>query len=430
MSDIYRDSIFWVEVDRISPNPFQPRREFDQAKLQELADSIRMYGLLQPLTVTRREIQRADGGLTVEYELIAGERRLRASKLAGIQQVPVIIRSGEDDDRVKLELAIIENLQREDLNPVDRAQAFQKLHKDFGFTHIEIGKKMGKSREYVTNTLRLLTLPDDILQHLAGGRLAEGHTRPLLMLAHKPEEQTVLMKEILLKKLTVRESESIARRIAQDRVTARHKIDPDILQVERVLTEKFGTRVTIEPREVGGRLVISFFSAQDLQALLDSMRVDDERAIVPDVFTAAEQNVASTGDLQAERPASDADVSTEFDDSSDESIDDVPPADRLQEEEDAESASVAQEDVSGGRQQEPEGIFDSFLRSIRGVGDVTPEPVPTTATPEIPAPAPIAQTAVLPSADRPLPERAAPSPEVKQKQDDDADLYSIRNFSI
>ena len=275
---MYRDSIFWVEVERIKPNPFQPRREFDQAKLEELADSIRMYGLLQPLTVTRKETNLPDGGIQVEYELIAGERRLRASKLAGIQQLPVIIRSGEDDDQVKLELAIIENLQREDLNPVDRARAFEKLAKDFGFSHAQIGKKMGKSREYVSNTLRLLSLPEAMLNYLAEGRISEGHTRPLLMLSKKPEEQEVLMKEILLKKLTVRETEQIARRVAQDRVHAQHKIDPEILSVERALTERLGTRVTIEPREVGGRLVISFFSAEDLQTLLDSMKVADERA--------------------------------------------------------------------------------------------------------------------------------------------------------
>lgn len=428
MSDIYRDSIFWVEVDRISPNPFQPRREFDQAKLQELADSIRMYGLLQPLTVTRREIQRADGGLTVEYELIAGERRLRASKLAGIQQVPVIIRSGEDDDRVKLELAIIENLQREDLNPVDRAQAFHKLYKDFGFTHVEIGKKMGKSREYVSNTLRLLTLPDDILQHLAEGRLVEGHTRPLLMLAHKPEEQAVLMKEILLKKLTVRESESIARRVAQDRVTAKHKIDPDILQVERVLTEKFGTRVTIEPREVGGRLVISFFSAQDLQALLDSMRVDDERAVVPNVFANAEQSVASTGDLQAEVLVTESASDIEEYEQIDEAVDDVPPADRAM----VESLGYARpmEEAGVERKPESEGIFDSFLRSIRGATGESPAPevAPVVSASEV---ASMEHATVVPDADRPLPERSAPvASRAEEKREDDTDLYSVRNFSI
>src|SRR3989344_1279995 len=123
----YSDSIFWVEPDKIKPNPFQPRREFDEARLNELADSIRQYGILQPLVVTRKEMAKEDGGLAVEYELIAGERRLRASKIAGLAQVPVLIRNSEETDRMKLELAIIENLQREDLNPIDRARAFERL---------------------------------------------------------------------------------------------------------------------------------------------------------------------------------------------------------------------------------------------------------------------------------------------------------------
>ena len=298
MSDIYRDSIFWVEVERISPNPYQPRREFDEEKLNGLAESIRMYGLLQPLTVTRKETTKDDGSISVEYELIAGERRLRASKVAGLSQVPVIIRSGEDTDQMKLELAIIENLQREDLNPVDRAKAFLRLHKDFNFTHSQIGKKVGRSREYVSNTLRLLTLPDSILQYLSEGRISEGHTRPLLMLKDKPDEQAVLAKEILLKKLTVRESEALARRSAQDRVTPKYKINPEILSLEKKLTEKLGTRVQIEQKEVGGKLVISFFSAEDLATLLDNMRLESERNQVTRTFdgspTAPKENLSST----------------------------------------------------------------------------------------------------------------------------------------
>ncbi|MCK9352307.1 MAG: ParB/RepB/Spo0J family partition protein, partial [Candidatus Pacebacteria bacterium] len=142
------DSIFWIEVEKIKPNPYQPRREFDESRLRELADSIRQYGVLQPLVVTRREFEKEDGGIGVEYELISGERRLRASKLAGIKQVPSVIRTGEDDNRVKLELAIIENLQREDLNPVDRARAFGQLASEFNLKHNEIGKRVGRSREY------------------------------------------------------------------------------------------------------------------------------------------------------------------------------------------------------------------------------------------------------------------------------------------
>src|SRR3989338_7652130 len=162
MSNVYSNSIFCVDTNKIKPNPYQPRRDFDEARLEDLALSIKQYGVLQPLTVSRVEVEKEEGGLTTEYELIAGERRLRAAKIAGVLQVPVIIRTG-DTTIMKLELAIIENLQREDLNAVDRARAFFRLVNEFKFTHNEIAKKMGRSREYVSNSLRILTLPEEIL---------------------------------------------------------------------------------------------------------------------------------------------------------------------------------------------------------------------------------------------------------------------------
>ena len=140
MSTLYSNSIFWIDTNKVKPNPFQPRRDFDEARLQDLADSIKQYGVLQPLTVSRMEVEKEDGGILTEYELIAGERRLRAAELAGVFQVPVIIRVG-DTSMMKLELAIIENLQREDLNAVDRARAFQRLVTEFKFTHNEVAKK-------------------------------------------------------------------------------------------------------------------------------------------------------------------------------------------------------------------------------------------------------------------------------------------------
>ena len=269
-SRFYNDSIFWVEVDKVRPNPYQPRHEFDEAKLSDLADSIRQYGVLQPLVVTRNETMHEDTGLSVVYELIAGERRLRASKLAGLTQVPVIIRSGEEQNRMKLELAIIENLQREDLNPIDRARAFARLVEEFGFKHVQIAQKVGKSREYVSNTLRLLSLPEDIQQALLGGKLSEGHARPLMMLVDHAQEQSTLFKEIVYKKLTVREAEGIARRIAQDRIRKKEfAITPEVVEIERQLTETLGTRVQIEQRPVGGKITIDYFSAEDLRSLLD-----------------------------------------------------------------------------------------------------------------------------------------------------------------
>ncbi len=269
MSQFYNDSIFWIDVDKIEPNPFQPRREFNQQELQSLSDSIRQYGVLQALVVTRKEFEKGDGGIAVKYELIAGERRLRASKLAGLIQVPCLIKTGDDTDLMKLELAIIENIQREDLNPVDRARAFERLANEFGFKHHIIAQKVGKSREYVSNTLRLLSLPPDILEALSQGKISEGHSRPLMMLNDRPEEQTVLYKEIILKKLTVREAEGIARRIAYDKVRKKERaFDPEIVDLEERLKEALGTRVQIERRDVGGKVMIDFFSNDDLKSLL------------------------------------------------------------------------------------------------------------------------------------------------------------------
>ncbi len=261
------DSIFWVEVDRIRPNPYQPRRNFDEAALASLAESIRQYGVLQPLTVTRKEIERPGEGIFVEYELIAGERRLRASKLAGIAAVPVVIRTNEDTDRMKLELAIIENLQREDLNAIDRAEAFNRLANEFGLKHIEIGKRVGKSREYVSNTLRILALPQEMRDALGTGEISEGHTRPLLMLIDRPAEQTTLFKEIITRRITVRDAEALARRVALDRVRHHALVSPDLMSLEKQLSERLGTRVRIEKKDTGGKLHIDFFSPEDLTAI-------------------------------------------------------------------------------------------------------------------------------------------------------------------
>jgi ParB family transcriptional regulator, chromosome partitioning protein len=270
MSQFYKDSIFWIELDKIEPNPFQPRREFSEPELQSLSDSIRQYGVLQALVVTRKEYQKEDGGIGVKYELIAGERRLRASRLAGLTQVPVLIKTGDDTDLMKLELSIIENIQREDLNPVDRARAFDRLANEFGFKHHIIAQKIGKSREYVSNSLRLLMLPDFILEALSQGKISEGHTRPLMMLQDRTDEQTVLFKEIMFKKLTVREAEGIARRIAVDKVRKKENvIDPELIDLEEKLREALGTRVQIERREQGGKIMIDFFNNDDLKGLLD-----------------------------------------------------------------------------------------------------------------------------------------------------------------
>ncbi|MBI5456931.1 ParB/RepB/Spo0J family partition protein [Candidatus Kaiserbacteria bacterium] len=272
------DSIYWVEVDRIKPNPFQPRKVFEEAALQSLSESIRQYGVLQPLVVTRKEIERPGEGIQVEYELISGERRLRASKLAGVYQVPVVIRHSEDSDRMKLELAIIENLQREDLNAIDRAIAFKRLYDEFGLKHADIGKRVGKSREYVSNTMRILMLPKEMQDALQKGDINEGHTRPLLMLIDKPEEQRVLFKEIVERRLTVRDTEQLARRIAVEKVRKTDQVSPDLIHLERQLTERLGTRVRIEKKDKGGKVMIEFFSPEDLAHLCMVLASQEQRA--------------------------------------------------------------------------------------------------------------------------------------------------------
>ncbi len=269
----YEDKIFLIEVEKIKPNPFQPRHEFNEERLRDLADSIKQYGVLQPLVVTRDEVERADGSLYTEYEIIAGERRWRAAKIAGLRQVPAVIRTGEQSDKEKLEMAIIENLQREDLNPIDRAQAFFKLANEFGLSHAEIGKRVSRSREYVSNTIRILNLPQDMLDAVVNGQIAEGHTRPLLMLVDRPEEQLTLFKEIIIKRLNVRDTEQIARRIAYDKVRKHASlVQPEIIEMEEKLTEKYGNRVKVEMKgETGGRISIDYTSADEMKRILSML---------------------------------------------------------------------------------------------------------------------------------------------------------------
>jgi ParB family chromosome partitioning protein len=264
------DSVFWIDVERIQPNPYQPRREFSEEGLTSLAESIRQYGVLQPLVVSRTDIEKPEGGLESLYELIAGERRLRAAKLAGLKQVPVVIRAG-DSNLTKLELAIIENLQREDLNAIDRAKALKKLVDEFGISHAETAAKIGKSREYVSNSIRLLSLPEHMQSAVIGKEISEGHARALLALNSRPEECETLFKEIILKRLPVRAAERIARSIAQENVRKYHRKTPEMVELEKSLTETLGTRVIIETNAEGGRLLIDFFSPEDLSALVSSL---------------------------------------------------------------------------------------------------------------------------------------------------------------
>ena len=272
-----KESVFWIELSRIKPNPFQPRREFDEKALGELAESIREYGVLQPIVVTRKEID-LPMGRTVEYELLAGERRLRAAKLVGLAQIPVIVRE-DTSDKLKLELALVENLQREDLNPIEKAIAFKKLIDDFGMVQREVAEKVGKSREVVANTLRLLMLPTDMQQGVSVGKITEGHTRPLLMLSDYHDEQRTLYNDIINKKLSVREAERISRNIARER--ARSLLDPNTKMLQEKLENALGTRVVIEKKGPKGKIYIEFFSEEELKSISDKISFSSENQSAP-----------------------------------------------------------------------------------------------------------------------------------------------------
>lgn len=267
-----KESVFWIELEKIKPNPFQPRREFEESALRELSESIREYGVLQPIVVTRKEIAGSGVGsvLLVEYELLAGERRLRAAGLAGLPNIPAIIREGAGlTDKAKLEIALIENLQREDLNPMEKAMAFKKLIDEFGMLQREVAERVGKSREAVANTLRLLTLPEDMRLGVAAGAITEGHTRPLLMLVDYPEDQKNLYTKIVADKLSVRDAELAARTIARDRVRA--SLDPETRMLQEKLENVLGTRVNIERRGPKGKISIEFFSEEELKSISEKI---------------------------------------------------------------------------------------------------------------------------------------------------------------
>jgi len=270
-----REAVYLIEVEKIKPNPYQPRKHFDDDSLKELADSIREYGILQPLIVSRVE-KETPYGQTVEYQLIAGERRLRAAQLLGLERVPVIIRPSFEE-RQKLEAAIIENIQRTDLNPLETARGFAKLAEEFGLSQREIAERVGKSRAYVANVLRLLELPSEAQRALEEGKITESHAR-LLLTIQNPEKQRALLGEILSRKLTVRETEILTRRILEmplgEFVQRRQEVSISDLgdalekEIERKLEEIFGTKVEVKKRGNKGRITINFFSEEELQEIL------------------------------------------------------------------------------------------------------------------------------------------------------------------
>ena len=249
-----------LPAEKIHPRKDQPRKKFDEDTMQELASSIREHGILQPVLV--RPVENG-------YEIIAGERRWRAAKLAGLTHVPVVVR--DIDDRQAAEISLIENIQRDDLTVVEEAKAYRMLAEQFGYTQETIAEKIGKSRAYVANTLRILNLPEEILQMLEKGELSAGHVRPLLALP-TAEEQLAAAKEIVANKMTVRQVENKVK-------TKRIKFDipadkpVELVEIQEKLQQHFATRAVVTKHGKGGKIEIAFYSDEDLERILEMMGI-------------------------------------------------------------------------------------------------------------------------------------------------------------
>jgi ParB family chromosome partitioning protein len=267
------DSVFYLEIAKIKPNPYQPRKDFNELTLKELADSVREYGVLEPLLVSRVERPLESGGVDVEYQLVAGERRLMAAKLAGLSTVPALIRE-IPDERMKLEIALIENLQREDLNSMEKARAFAHLADKFGLPQREIALRIGKSRESVANTMRLLQLPLEAQKALAEEKITEGHARAILSVPNS-EKQRGLLEEILAKNLTVRDAEELARNLGGGEARFRPKLvvmpDPLSQELQAQLEEKLGAKVILKKFGSKGEIAIKFHTPEELTAIAEKL---------------------------------------------------------------------------------------------------------------------------------------------------------------
>ena len=254
----------FIPVELIFPNPSQPRMEMDTISLDELANSIREHGIIQPLILTKDDT----GG---RYTLIAGERRLRAAKLVGLESVPCIIRQASEQER--LELALIENIQRENLSPLESAHAYLKLQEEFGLTQDQIAERVGKSRVAVTNTIRLLKLPEEALIALNAEKISEGHARALLGLASS-QAQLAALQTILRNELNVRQSEELVRKLSGIRPKTQVDKPPksaEVKSLETRMRERLGTKVSLNPTENGGTIVIYYYSEEELESLLNQI---------------------------------------------------------------------------------------------------------------------------------------------------------------
>ena len=258
-----QETITKLPLQKVEPNPNQPRRSFDEEELQALADSIAEHGILQPLAV-----RALDGGF---YQIIAGERRWRAARMAGLSEVPVVVLDA--DDRTVMELALIENLQRQDLNPMEEAEGYRVLMEDYGLTQEQAAARVGKSRPAVTNALRLLALPDEVREMVENGTLSAGHARAVLSLPNERLQKAAAQKIIALR-LSVRQAEAMCKRMAAGEKTEKPKSELTVDYVgecEKALTKQLGRRVKIVSGKRKGRFELEFYGEDDLQRLYDAL---------------------------------------------------------------------------------------------------------------------------------------------------------------
>lgn len=255
------ESILMVSIADIQPNPHQPRTEFKDAELQELSESIQAHGIIQPLILT------PDDEASGKYYLIAGERRLRAAEIAGLKMVPGIVRSASEQER--LELALIENVQRSDLSPLETAEAYRSLEENFNLTHEEIAKRVGKNRSSITNTLRLLKLPEIVRKALAEAVISEGHARALLGLPNETS-QLAALQAVIKQELNVRQTEALVRKLnGQDKPKPNKPApSPEQVSIEETLMRLIGTKVSLHPGKNGGTIHIHYYSNEELDDLI------------------------------------------------------------------------------------------------------------------------------------------------------------------
>ncbi len=255
----YETEVVQLEVDKIKPNRYQPRRKIDSERLEELIASVKAKGLVQPILIRETE----EG-----YELICGERRLEAARALGMRTVPAIVRSVSDVEA--LELSLIENLQREDLNPIEQAQAYKKLIDEFKIAHDELAKVLGKDRSSITNTIRLLKLPQPVQDRLLQGKISMGHAMAILSL-DSPAAQIGLCERVIAKGLSVRATEELVRKKVSPKKEI-IRVDPETVAIEEELQRLLGTKVRIRPGRKGGRIEIEYYSNEDLGRILSYLR--------------------------------------------------------------------------------------------------------------------------------------------------------------